>query len=110
MFTEDFKNWVITQVNNALNKVKVGSGTTTELESDTDLESAYANEFTPTKTTFNKGFSWSIVIPSGTLDGDSISEVGDYTSSDVLISRMTFYPFSKTSNDELTIVDSASIE
>lgn len=111
VFVHDFKNWIIQQVVNKMSVVKLGSGTTPEQESDTNLESEISgSEATPTVQVFDKSYSWSAVYPSGTLTGSTISEIADFESDGTIISRSTFYPFIKQDSDETTFVMVGRIE
>ena len=111
VFVHDFKNWIIKQVTDQMKVVKLGSGTTPEQESDTGLDSEISgSEATPVVQVFDKSYSWSVVYPSGTLTNETMSEIADFESDGTIISRSTFYHFTKQDGDEVTFVMVGRIE
>ena len=79
---------------------KLGSGTTAESETDTDLKTFISGlSFTPTATTANQFLEKTIEILTLTGNGNTITEAGLFDS-DKLVSRSTFAGVAKNNTLE----------
>ena len=114
VLTESFKNAVIGYITPHIDVMKFGTDGTVESESDTALKAIVSGStHAAVVNSFNKGYSVSSVLVSGSVeDGSTLKEGGIFLDdgTPTMHSRFTFYDFAKTGDDETTFISIVHVE